>query len=49
MHLDEYLSRAVKINEVKADENRKHDSDILLGYGENNEGEKKRRISLFRN
>lgn len=40
MHLDEYLKSAIKINEAVADDGRKFDSDILLGYGENKKGEK---------
>ena len=40
MHLDSYLKHAIKINEAVADNGRKFDSDILLGYGENQNGEK---------
>ncbi len=40
MHLEDYLKNAVKINEAIADENRKYDSDILLGYGQTESGEK---------
>ncbi|MCQ4636688.1 hypothetical protein NE619_08095 [Anaerovorax odorimutans] len=40
MHLDSYLKHAIKINEAVADGKRNFDSDILLGYGENQAGEK---------
>ena len=40
MHLEDYLRNAIKINEAVADGNRKHDSDILLGYGQTESGEK---------
>lgn len=40
MHLDSYLKHAIKINEAAADNGRKFDCDILLGYGENQNGEK---------
>ena len=40
MHLDEYLNTAIKINEAIRDKNRDYDSDILLGYGENANGDK---------
>jgi len=40
MHLDSYLKNAVKINEALPDVNRKHESDIYLGYGETASGEK---------
>ena len=40
LDLKSYLQNAIKINEAIADENRDHDSDILLGYGETAKGEK---------
>ena len=40
LNLESYLENAIKINEAIADKNRKHDSDILLGYGETVTGEK---------
>ena len=40
MHLAEYLKNAVKINEAAPDGHRTHDSDILLGYGESDTGNK---------
>ena len=40
MNLESYLENTIKINEAIADENREHDSDILLGYGETENGDK---------